>query len=176
MPTIELISIECADIPELPDFESFSFEAECALQSHRGLFQSKFDEVSGVIVHLANKRVDGTFGGFAGNLIDWSKDEFITLPEGDDTWRGEDQLFQFQFEPSIVGDLKTLIMILMESSPRKEVWFSTDIQFGPSKTSEESTTLDRFFHQIESSALFWHRLYMIKNWRTIDSGIEGVNI
>ena len=171
MPTIELISIGCPDIPELPNFKSFSFEVESELKSHRGLFQSKFDEVSGVIVHLANKNVDGTFGGFAGSLIDWDR-KFITVPEEDDTWSGEDQLFEFRFEPSIIGDLKTLIMILMESSPCKKVWFSTDIQFGPSKTSEENITLERFFHQIVNSSLFWHRLYVIRNWRIINSRIE----
>jgi hypothetical protein len=168
MPTIELISVGCCEIPELPDFESFTLEAESVLQSHRGLFQANFDKVSGVIVHIANKDVEGNFCGFAGNLIDCEKDHVLAIPE-DDTWSGEDQLFEFRFKPSIVDDLKTLIGILIESSPCKEVWFSTDIQFGPSETSEENTTLERFLRQIESSALFWHRLYIIRNWQIISS-------
>jgi hypothetical protein len=169
MPTIELVFIDCPIIPELPAFESFSLEAESVLQSHRGLFQYKFDKVSGVIVHLANKKADGSFGGFAGNLIAWNKEQIIALPEADEMWNDEDQLSTFRFVSSIVGDLKALIGILIDASPRKEVWFSTDIQFGPSKTSEENTTLERFLCQIEGSELFWHRLYKIKNLRIINS-------
>jgi hypothetical protein len=165
MPTIEIISVDCPEIPELPAFRSFSFEAESVLQSHRGLFQSRFNEVSGVIVHLGNKRADGKFGGSAGNLIDWEEHQTLILPEADDTWNGDNQISEFRFISSIFGDLRALIIILMESSPRKEVWFSTDIQFGPSRISEENTTLDRFFQQMESSVLFWHRLYRIRNWR-----------
>jgi hypothetical protein len=112
MPTIELISVGCPDIPELPDFQSFSLEAESVLRSHRGLFQSKFDEVAGVIVHLANRDADGKFGGCAGSIIDWDVGHTITIPEydEDDTGSGEDQLFEFRFKPSTVSDLKTLIL------------------------------------------------------------------
>jgi hypothetical protein len=163
MPTIELISVTCPEIPVLPDFKTFSLEVESVVQSHRGLFQAKFDEISGVIVHLANKDAGGKFGGSAGDLIDWDENQFLTLPEADDTWNGEDQISEFRFKSSIIGDLRTLIMILIELSPHKEVWFSTDIQFGPSKISEEDTTLDRFSQQMESSVLFWHRLYRIRN-------------
>jgi hypothetical protein len=169
MPTIEFVSIDCPIIPELPAFRSFSLEAESVLKSHRGLFQHKFSKVSGVIVHLANKVADGSFGGFAGNLIAWNKEHNIALPEADDAWNGEDQLSAFRFESSIVGDLKTLVGILIEASPCKEVWFSTNTQFGPSTTFEENTTLEWFLCQIEGSELFWHCLYKIKNLRIINS-------
>ncbi|MCI5226720.1 MAG: hypothetical protein D3918_08670 [Candidatus Electrothrix sp. AX2] len=116
---------------------------------------------------MADKTEDGKFGICGGNLIEWD-DGIVIIPEHDETldvedqWNGEDQYFKFRFEPSIIPELKTLIKILMQVSPRKEVWFSTDIQFGPSETSEEYTTLERFFNQTEFSELDWHRLYKIK--------------
>ena len=56
MPTVELISIGCLEIPELPKYPSFAYIADMELVCHRGLFQNIFDSLTGGMVHLANKK------------------------------------------------------------------------------------------------------------------------
>lgn len=58
MPTIEIVSLECPTIPELPLFSNFAFIAETNLRSHRGLFQPALDSSKGVIIHLGNKKFE----------------------------------------------------------------------------------------------------------------------
>ena len=84
VPTIELISIGCPSVPELPKYPSFAYIAETDLVTHRSLFQGVFDSLSGVIVHLANKSFEGEEDGgwFAGMIMEWTEDDaLVFLPE-----------------------------------------------------------------------------------------------
>lgn len=74
MPTIELVAINCPEIPALPQYASFAYKVETQLVSHRALFQSVFDTMNGVIVHLANKDLEeeDAIGWFAGKIMDWT--------------------------------------------------------------------------------------------------------
>jgi hypothetical protein len=171
MPTIELVALECSVVPEMPSFGSFAVISETVLESHRGLFQPEFDRVSGIMVHLASKSCESDPEGFwfAGDLIDWDDGGIVipTYESGDelndeDKWHGEDQLDKFRFESSVLNDLRALIGILLESSSVGEVWFTTDIQFGPSIKTQMTVTLSEFFDQLVSSELRWHCLYRIR--------------
>ena len=174
MPTVELVSIDCSVVPEFPCFPSFALSSDDRLESHRGLFQPEFDRVSGVMVHIADKSCesDSAVSWSAGSLVDWDEGE-IVIPtyesEGEQAdaghRQGEDQLDRFKFEALVLDNLRTLIAILFESSPVGEVWFTTDVQFGPSKKTQMTTTLDEFLYQHICSELRWHCLYRIrKSW------------
>jgi hypothetical protein len=145
--------------------------SKTTLESDRGLFQPEFDLVSGVMVHLANKDCERDPDGFwfGGDLIDWEEGELALpvyesedQPGAEDTWNGEDQLHRFRFESSVLEDLRALIVVLMDSSPVGEVWFTTDLQFGPSSKTQATVSLDEFFDQLRSSELSWHCLYRIR--------------
>jgi len=171
MPTIELVAIRCPALPDFPRFRSFAIRSETALASHRGLFQPEFDQVSGVIVHLANKDCESDPDGFwfGSDLVEWD-DGDLQLPvyestadlNAEDQWHGEDQLDRFRFKPPVADELRTLIVILLESSPEREVWFTTDMQFGPSIKTQATVSLSEFLDLIHSTELRWHCLYRIR--------------
>ncbi len=82
MPTIEIISVNATKIPKLPKFSSFAYIAEDQLISHRGLFQDVLNKEKGIIVHLANKDLEGEEEGgwFAGLLMEWGNEDEESEP------------------------------------------------------------------------------------------------
>ena len=180
MPTIEILSLGCETVPDLPTFSSFTFIAESDLQSHRALFQPVFDTVSGVIVHLGNKELEkdlkaGKVGfWFCGDLIDWSE-EGIKLPIidpalGEEQWWGEDQDYAFRFLRDVVPEMRELFSTLLQQSPVGQIFFSTDYQFGPAKAMQRSNyTISQLFEEHERWGLRWNCLYQI-----MDEGRGGV--
>ena len=112
MPTIELISIGCLKAPDIPRYSSFAYIVDTTLRSHRVLFQKVFDSLTGVIVHLANKDMEGdTSFWFAGKIMDWDRDGALV------------------FLPETRRDVADLMLRLIAASPQHRITFSTDIQW-----------------------------------------------
>ena len=179
MPTIEIISVNAKEIPNLRDYKSFTFICENKLESHRALFNDELKEnYEGVIVHLGNKSFqkdkdkDEIGVWFASDLINFESDEEIKLPiidkenqiDGDKQWWGSDQSFLFKFKQSIIDDLKDIINQMIKLSPINEVLFLTDYQFGPEKPSHKGQiSLEDFFYDHDKVGLIWNCMYHIKN-------------
>jgi len=145
MPTIELISIGCKKVPDLPNYSSFAFIAETGVQSHRGLFQSSFDLFDGVIVHLANKAFEGTDGcWFAGHLVDFGS-HGTTLG----------------FRPEVIPDLRHLMLKLLAASAGGWITFSTDYQFGGRRRERSKVGLSQFFKLHDGGMLRFNELWFI---------------
>lgn len=151
MPTIELISIGCPKIPELPRYDSFAYTAETELRSHGALFQSVFDTLTGVVVHLANKDMEGHEDGpwFAGKIMDWQGGGTITPPPfgvGFDEEIMEDQDdTALVFLPETLLDVRDLMQRLLAASPEKRILFSTDYQFGSNRRECGEIAFSRCF-------------------------------
>lgn len=146
MPTIELISIGCTKIPDLPRYDSFAYFAETKLNSHRNLFQAVFDSLTGVIVHLANKNMEGREDGywFAGKIMDWQEDDALV------------------FLPDTLLDVRDLMKRLLAASPQKQIVFSTDYQFGNERCECGEITLSHFFDLHAKQKLRYNNLWYIK--------------
>jgi hypothetical protein len=169
MPTIEIVALKCEKLPDLPRFECFSYIAEKQLHSHRGIFQAAFDKVDGIILHLGNKNLEGQEDGgwCAGQLIEWGNEEIIIpqIEEGgrDEQWWGEDQDFMFRFALGVFTELKALLEFLLEQSSSKQLYFTTDYQFGPSESMKRSNySLRRFIDEHDNCGLRWNCLYQIR--------------
>lgn len=166
MPTIELISIGCPKIPELPRYDSFAYIAETELRSHRDLFQSVFDTLTGIIVHLANKDMEGHEDGgwFAGKIMDWLGGGTITIPlleVNEEIMDGqEDETLLFL--PDTLLDVRDLMQRLLAASPEKRIVFSTDYQFGGKRRECGEITLSRFFDLHAKQKLRYNHLWFIK--------------
>ncbi len=145
MPTIELISVDCVCVPELPTYESFAHIAETELIGHRGLFQSVFDSITGIILHLANKDLEGKDGGywFAGQIVDW--------PDSD----------ALKFLPETSRDIFDLMKRLIAASPKQQIIFSTDYQFGGDRQECGHVTLGEFFKLHDQDKLQYNQLWYI---------------
>jgi hypothetical protein len=168
MPTIEIICLKSEKLPNLPPFENFAYIEENKLQSHRGIFQAEFDQVTGIILHLGNKNLEGKEDGgwFAGDLIEWTNKEII-IPQikedaGSEQWWGEDQDSTFYFTPNAFKEVKSLLELLLNNSPAKQLYFTTDYQFGPSEGVKRSNySFKRFIEEHDRYGLRWNCLYQI---------------
>ncbi len=129
MPTIELVSIGAPSELDLPKYESFDYCYECRLEGHRGLFQHRFDQLEGVILHLGNQGQEGGDGWFAGMLMNWDREDHSLV-----------------FQPHVSSEVRDLLLRLLEASPSGDVTFSSDYQFGPEDPTENEVQLspDRF--------------------------------
>ena len=169
MPTIEIIALESESLPDLPPFDNFAYIAETKLCSHRGIFQTDFDQASGIILHLGNNDLEGKedSGWFAGDLIEWT-DEEIIIPQtkenaGSEQWWGEDQVSTFRFAPDIFKEVRLLLEILLNSSPVKQLYFTTDYQYGPSEGAKRlNYSFNRFIEEHDRYGLRWNCLYQIR--------------
>jgi len=150
VPTIELISIGCPEKPALPRYDGFAFIVEKELRSHRGLFQSVFDTLNGVIVHLANKDMEGYEDGcwFAGMIMDWQEDET------------EDEALVFL--PDTLLDVRDLMQRLLAASPEHRITFSTDYQFGSERRECGEILFSRFFDLHARRELRYNHLWYVK--------------
>ncbi len=146
MPTIELISIGCLKVPELPKYPSFAYIADTELVTHRSIFQNVFDSLTGVIVHLANKSFEGADGGywFAGTIMDWKDDDALV------------------FLPETRRDVADLMQQLIAASPERRITFSTDYQFGGDRQECGAVTLAEFFRLHDEHALRYNRLWYVE--------------
>ncbi len=146
MPTIELISIGCLKVPELPKYPSFAYIADTELITHRSLFQNVFDSLTGVIVHLANKSFEGAEDGawFAGMIMDWDDDEALV------------------FLPETRQDVADLMQRLIAASPQRRITFSTDYQFGGDRKECNEVTFSDFFRLHDERALRYNRFWYVR--------------
>jgi hypothetical protein len=171
MPTIELVSIGCLKVPDLPAYSSFAYKVDTKLRSHRVLFQEVFDSLTGVIVHLANKELEGDPDFcFAGMIMDWSHME-ASCDEA------------LLFLPQTRQDVADLMQRLIAASPQHRITFSTDIQWEllppppqPRRTTsaggvewEEGegqecgeVTLSEFFRLHDAHALRYNCLWFVR--------------
>lgn len=154
MPTIELVSIGCAKIPDLPKYPSFAYIAEKELISHRSLFQNVFDSLTGVVVHLANKSFEDDEGGawFAGAIMDWDDDKALV------------------FLPETRRDIEDLMKRLIFASPERRITFSTDYQFGGRRKKCETLTLHEFLRLHDKLLLRYNKLWHIHSEGLNESG------
>ncbi len=147
MPTIEIISIDCPVIPELPKYSSFAYIIESVLESHRGLFQEVFDKLSGVIVHLGNKELEHNKDGywFAGHLMDWEYDAIV-------------------FNSDSRKDIIDLMEKLIKLSPQQRIIFSTDYQFGGTEQECGEVTISDFIRLHDEEKLRYNTLWYIRSY------------
>lgn len=148
MPTIELISVGCREVPQLPCYNSFAYKAETKLITHRSLFQGIFDTLDGIIVHLANKDCEGEkyYGWFAGDIMHW-----------------EESNSPLVFLPDALADIRNLMIRLLAASPSGTLIFSTDYQFGGDRTIAGEIGFDDFFRLHGKKALRYNTLYYLKS-------------
>jgi len=146
VPTIELISSGCPTIPDLPRYDSFAYIAEIKLVSHRSLFQSVFDSLRGVIVHLANKQYESEPEGcwFAGMIMEWKDDDAL------------------MFLPDSLLDVRDLMKRLLKVSPENRIVFSTDYQFGGNRRERGEISFAKFFDLHTRRQLRYNSLYFIQ--------------
>ena len=145
MPTIELVSIDCSIIPELPKYPNFSYMMEPTLESHRDLFQSVFNSLSGIIIHLGNKELEEREHGFwfAGMLMDWDYDEALV------------------FSPEVFQDVIALMQKLIVLSPQQRITSSSDYQFGGLRQECGEVTFSQFLQLHEQKKLRYNNLWYV---------------
>jgi hypothetical protein len=133
-------------VPELPKYPSFAYIADTELVTHRSLFQSVFDSLTGVIVHLANKSFEGEEDGgwFAGKIMSWAEDDSLV------------------FLPEARRDIADLMQRLVAASPERLITFSTDYKFGGDQQECGEVTLDEFFRLHDGHELRYNRLWRLK--------------
>ena len=173
MPTIELISIGCQKIPDFPRYRTFDIMVESRLQSHRGLIQSVFDTLTGVIVHLKNKGMKGPWC-FAGQLMDWTE-------AAEEQARGEDEEAHeivgcnldatcsvfvphdsvLSFRPRVRSEIIDLLQRMLDASPTRRITFSTDYQCGGKRREHGECTLTEFLDAHDRRMLVYNALYNI---------------
>lgn len=136
-------------LPALPSYAFFAWKGEDRLIGHRGLVQSIFNSFQGVIVHLADKDLEGGFPWFAGQLFEWS--------EGYDS--EGDQVLRFRSE--IVAEVQDLLQRLLDASPVDRILFSTDYQFGGDRREGGECDLQSFWDRHAHEDLRFNTLYYL---------------
>ena len=122
MPSIEIVCIGQAEPLDCSSYP-FAVEASPKLVSHRSpvpRFQSDFDKLSGILYHLGNpdlkEREEGAF--FAYELLGDSSRE-VEPPSS------------LEFAAQFASRIFDLIEALLAESPKSELLFTSDWQFGP---------------------------------------------
>ncbi len=145
MPTVELISVDCSEVPKLPVYSSFAHRAETRLISHRALFQPVFDLFTGVIVHLGNKDQENEANGFfAGRLMNWETDNVV------------------EFAPEPRREVFDLMTVLMRASPEQHITFSTDYQLGGEMAEGGEVSLPKFFDLHDAGRIRYNTLWHVR--------------
>ncbi len=164
MPTIEIISLDAIELGLNKDDFKVALIEEKQLISHRGLFNNYLKRKKGVIIHIGNPEFKfKNYGFFAGMIINWKfePDENL-IPKLEIGENGENQDFRFKFIKIYQKEITKIIKISFEKSPVKEVYFLTDIQFGPEIGIRKNINLKDFWKQHDSDGLEWNVLYKIK--------------
>jgi hypothetical protein len=142
---MEIIVVDCPEIPVLPSYASFTYSAEKKLVSHRLLFQSVFDRWQGVILHLANKECEGRGGfWFASDLMDWGEDDALV------------------FRPEARVDVIDLLQRLLSASPAGHLIFATDYQFGTERKECGEATIEEFFALHDRRELRYNTIWYLR--------------
>jgi len=118
---------------------------ESVLVSHRDLFQSVFEKLSGVIVHLGNKELEEENYAFwfAGMLMDWQHDEALV------------------FLPEPRQEVADLMRRLISLSPQKRIIFASDYQFGGARHEYGEVCLSEFLRLHDQGELRYNCLWYI---------------
>ena len=164
MPTIEFISLDTNELDLNNDDFKVAIIEEKELKSHRGLFNSYLKRKKGVIIHIGNPDLNyKDYGFFAGMIINWKfePDENL-IPKIEIGESGENQEFKFKFMKVYQKEINKIIKISFEKSSVNEVYFLTDIQFGPESGTRKKINLKDFWKQHDSEGLEWNVLYKIK--------------
>jgi hypothetical protein len=153
MPSIEILCVGLA-IPEPPPATSFAVISDPSRRSHRGptpRFQSDFDRLDGVLYHVGNPEFasnpDGPF--FAYDVLseasrDASPSSFL------------------EFAPSHAVSARSFLEWILASSPAGQLLFTSDWQFGPSRTRRfDGLDLNEFWRRHDSRRLFLNSAYVI---------------
>ena len=125
MPSIEIVCIGQAEPLECSNYP-FAVEASQELVSHRSpspRFQSDFDSMSGVIYHLGNPDLSNSEQG-----------AFLAYDLLSDSSRDADPPANLEFATSFSSSVFELLEALLTASPKSELLFTSDWQFGPDHT------------------------------------------
>ena len=150
MPTIEIVCVaqsEPLDFSDLP----FAVLAENKPVSHRGLFQSDFDKLTGCIYHLGNPDLRGDEDG-----LFWAY-ELVNDAIGEET----DEAF-LKFDDEFVPHVKAMLGQLLAASPIGQVTFSSDWQFGTEDVRRfEAISEQQFWQLHDAGGLRFNALYAL---------------
>jgi len=122
MPSIEIACIGL-ETPIEPPPTSFAVVYEAGLKSHRSpepRFQRDFNEMSGSLYHLGSPQFTGTNTGC-----------FIAYDVLSDDSRNAEPASFLEFAPEHVPSAQELLVWLLDASPKGELLFTSDWQFGP---------------------------------------------
>ena len=157
MPSIEIVCIgqlDPSDFSRLP-FAVTSGKELKSDRSPKALFQEDFDALEGCIYHLGNPELKARQTGivFAWDLLsDRSRD--ATRPRF------------LEFRTEFLPTIHELLDLLIESSPVRQLLFTSDWQFGPKRPRRSSAvTLDEFWSLHNSRALRLNAAYPIGDRR-----------
>ncbi|MBS1703787.1 MAG: hypothetical protein JST12_19135 [Armatimonadetes bacterium] len=152
MPSIEIICVGQESPSKLPEY-LFAVVSEPDLESHRGpssLFQKDFDKIAGCIYHL---------GG-----------EHLKLPENADKvyFAAGMIIHEFwkwlQFNHKYRKQIDQLLRQLLADSPKHQVIFTSDYQFGPkAKRYKRSVSLSEFWRKHNRRKLPMNSLIVISS-------------
>lgn len=151
MPTIEIVCVNQTKPTNFFDF-SFAVLSDDKLVSHRGLFQSDFDNLQGCIYHLGNPnmREDNEFAFFAYELINEAISD-----------NSEEDILKFNDE--FVLQIKEMSNQLLIASPVSQITFSSDWQFGTKDVQKfELISENEFWGNHDSGKLQFNALYKIE--------------
>jgi len=165
MPSIEIV---CIDQNDISHFENLPFlvEAENRLVSHRKphpLFQEEFDEYEGCIYHLRSLMDTGPTAYL---LLDTSLECARRAPAPDRDSLIKNLRFLPEYAPSVYALLETLL----EASPRGQVLFTSDYQFGPRRRYQRPMKLDKFWALHDAGRLHMNALYPLYHHRRAFKG------
>jgi hypothetical protein len=154
MPSIEIVAVGQSRPIEVGGFP-FAVATDANLKSHRSpqpRFQDEFDRVSGIMYHLGNPSLkDGSEGRcfFAYKLLSEESKKV-------------DADF-LEFAPAFRAAAESMLAELIAGSPKEELIFTSDWQFGPDWTRREvAVTLSEFWKLHDSRRLLLNALYPIK--------------
>lgn len=97
-------------------------------------------------MHLANKDFESEPEGpwFAGMIMEWEDDNAL------------------MFLPDSLLDVRDLMKRLMKASPKKQIVFSTDYQFGGKRREHREISFVKFFDLHTHRRLRYNKLYFIR--------------
>ncbi len=145
MPSIEILCVG-ATTPEPPPETSFAVIGDPSRQSHRGpkpRFQGDFDRLEGVLYHIGNPE-------FASN----PDGPFFAYDVLSEASRHASPRSFLEFAPSHIGSARRLLEWILASSPPGRLIFTSDWQFGPSRTRRfDGLDADEFWRRHDSRRL-----------------------
>ena len=155
MPSIEIV---CIGQTGPSDFSHLSFAVESGreLVSHRiprPLFRKDFASLTGCIYHLGNPDLK----------IQKTRRMFFAWDLLSDRVRSSSRPTFLEFRPEFMASMHELLGLLMESSPVRQLLFTSDWQFGPKRRYRSPImTLGEFWSLHDSRRLRLNGAYPIR--------------